>query len=198
MASAGSCIAFQAVMIQHLSRMWLTITVLGNGRVVPACSQIGIITEHPQCTEIRMREKSILALKAGSSSTSQAVPVMLNHDDTYRSNFFVYAMVGADYQKQREPTFFQGCNLHILSVTKQGNKHYNSEEKALSHGQTTACKRSSKRWDETKFYWSKCMAFIRCVNKARCLSHPLKQITVTANANKREGNVAFVRKDEKE
>lgn len=41
------------------------------------------------------------------------------------------------------------------------------------------------------------MAFIRAMNMTCCLSHPLKQITVTADANKQEGNVAFVRKDEK-
>lgn len=41
------------------------------------------------------------------------------------------------------------------------------------------------------------MAFIKGMNKARCLSHPLEQITVTADANKEEGNVAFVRKDER-
>ena len=66
------------------------------------CSQIEIITEHPRYTEIWMRERSVLALRAGSSSASQAASVMLNHNDTHRSNFFVCVMVGADYQKQRD------------------------------------------------------------------------------------------------
>lgn len=40
------------------------------------------------------------------------------------------------------------------------------------------------------------MAFIRGMNKARCLSDPLWQISVTADVNKEEGNVAFGGKDE--
>lgn len=41
------------------------------------------------------------------------------------------------------------------------------------------------------------MAFITGLNKARCLSHPLLHITLTADANKEERNAAFVKKGEK-
>lgn len=42
------------------------------------------------------------------------------------------------------------------------------------------------------------MAFIRGMKKVDCLSGPLQRITVTAHANKEDGNVAFVRKKEME
>lgn len=63
-----------------------------------------------------------MALRVGSSSTSQAAPVMLKCNDMHKSNFFVYVMLGADYQKQSDLRFFfQGCNLHILSLKKNNN-----------------------------------------------------------------------------
>lgn len=42
------------------------------------------------------------------------------------------------------------------------------------------------------------MAFIRGMKKVDCLSRPLQRITVTAHANKEDGNVVFVRKNETE
>lgn len=69
-----------------------------------------------------MSERSILALRAGSSSTSQAAPAMLNHNDTHASNFFVCVMVGADYQKQRDLRFSRAA---ICIYYQQQNKGIN-------------------------------------------------------------------------
>lgn len=143
-----------------------------------------------------MRERSILVLSAGSSSTSQAAPAKLNHNDTHRSHFFVLHNGGNWLPKAKRPLFFsraaiciyyQWQNKGINIIAGKKKKHF----LVVKHNT-----QKKQRWN--KFYWSKCMAFIRGTNKALCLSHPLWQITVTAHANKEDGNVASARKNETE
>lgn len=135
-----------------------------------------------------MRERSILALGVGSSSSSQASSVMLNCNDTRTSNVSVYVMVGADYQKQRDLCIFCCCCVFAgdaictyLQWHKNKRRNIMAERKMqLPYSQT------QHAYYMHIFRWSKCMAFLRGTNKAGRLSHPLWQITVTADANKEE------------
>lgn len=62
-----------------------------------------------------------MALRVGSSSTSQAAPVMLKCNDMHKSNFFVYVMLGADYQKQSDLRFFFPGLQFAYIITENNN-----------------------------------------------------------------------------
>lgn len=121
-------------------------------------------------------ERSVLALRDGSSSTSQAAAAMLNCNDTHRSNFFVYILVGADYQQQRDLRLsraaiciyyhWQNKGINIIAQRKKKKKNI------LPHGQTQhAIEAQEMRWKNS--IEANVWLFIRAVNMTCCLSHPL-------------------------
>ena len=169
LAAGSSCRAFQAVMkLVSPTPQWTE--DYSAWEMAEWClhvHKLGLLQNTLSAQKYRW-ERSILALRAGSRSTSQASPVLLIHNNTQKS-VLCLPNVGSWLTSKETFLFFQGCNLHILSMTTQGNKHVSRAEEKPTYGRTQRAKEA-----EENEAWTRSAACHIHFSKSRWQQMPIK------------------------